>query len=111
MTMMKLLLFMAVCFEFTIALQSSAEAQLSCEEDTCARLDRITVNAPIPIAVVFGATGIVGSGIVQNLLQKGETVVAPVRSKPEKLIELVGKWDGLLVPEVIDSLTSLAIIH
>jgi nucleoside-diphosphate-sugar epimerase len=65
----------------------------------------------MPIAVVFGATGIVGSGIVQNLLQKGETVVAPVRSKPEKLIELVGKWDGLLVPEVIDSLTSLAIIH
>jgi uncharacterized protein YbjT (DUF2867 family) len=57
-------------------------------------------------AVLYGATGIVGSGIVKYLLEHSDIVViAPVRGNPEKLFQLIHHQASsrLLVPEVINN--------
>jgi len=42
------------------------------------------------VIVVTGATGIVGNGIVKQFLQRGATVIAPVRGDKKKLIDELG---------------------
>jgi NAD(P)-dependent dehydrogenase (short-subunit alcohol dehydrogenase family) len=45
----------------------------------------------MPVIVVLGATGIVGSGIVKHYLKDGNmSVVAPVRSDKQKLFDMIG---------------------
>jgi NAD(P)-dependent dehydrogenase (short-subunit alcohol dehydrogenase family) len=46
----------------------------------------------MPVIVVLGATGIVGSGVIKHYLKDGRnmTIVAPVRGDAQKLFDMIG---------------------
>jgi uncharacterized protein YbjT (DUF2867 family) len=55
--------------------------------------------------VVFGATGVIGAGVVKLFLTtRNSVVIAPVRGNPEKLnalLEGTSNLDKLLTPDVM----------